>query len=224
MSDRPRLSPYHRFIAALARLGMRALARVRVEGLEHVPTTGPLIVVANHMSNADPPLLWGWLVPALGRVPTYLAKAVLFKGVAGPVLRSFGATPVEAGGSDMAAYRIAKAALDAGGVVAIMPEGTRSLDGRLKTARPGASLLATRTGATVLPVGISGTDELLGRGRRLPRVGTPVTLRVGRPFTLTLEGHDRRAALAAADDQIMRRIAALVDPRHRGDREPWPDA
>ena len=89
------------------------------------------------MSNADPPLLWGWLVPALGRVPTYLAKAVLFKGVAGPVLRSFGATPVEAGGSDMAAYRVAKAALDAGGVVDVMPEGTRSLDGRLLTAMPG---------------------------------------------------------------------------------------
>jgi 1-acyl-sn-glycerol-3-phosphate acyltransferase len=224
MSDRPRPSLYHRLVAALARIGLRALARVRVEGLEHVPTSGRLIVVANHTSNADPPLLWGWLVPALGRVPTYLAKAVLFKGIVGTVLRSVGATPVEAGGSDMAAYRVAKAALDAGGVVAIMPEGTRSLDGRLLRARPGASLLATRTGATVLPVGISGTDELLGRGRSLPRIGTRVTLRVGRPFTLALDGDDRRAALAAADAQVMRRIAALLEPRHRGDWEPWPEA
>ena len=105
-----------------------------------------------------------------------------------------------------------------------MPEGTRSLDGRLLRARPGASLLATRTGATVLPVGISGTDELLGRGRRLPRIGTGVTLRVGRPFTLALEGDDRRSALAAADAEVMRRIAALLEPRHRGDWQPWPDA
>jgi 1-acyl-sn-glycerol-3-phosphate acyltransferase len=224
VSSRPRAPLRARLVAAIARLGLRLLARVRVEGLDHVPTSGPLIVVANHMSNADPPLLWGWLVPALGRVPTYLAKAVLFRGVAGAVLRSFGATPVAAGGSDMAAYRVAKAALDAGGVVAMMPEGTRSLDGRLQAPRPGASLLATRTGATVLPVGISGTDRLLGRGRRLPRFGTPVTLRVGRPFTLTLAGADRRAALAGADAEIMRRIAALVDPRHRGDWEPWPDA
>jgi 1-acyl-sn-glycerol-3-phosphate acyltransferase len=223
MSDRPRPSLYHRLVAAVARVGLRTLARVRVEGLELVPTSGRLIVVANHMSNADPPLLWGWLVPALGRVPTYLAKAVLFKGIVGTVLRSFGATPVEAGGSDIAAYRVAKAALDAGGVVAIMPEGTRSPDGRLLRARPGASLLATRTGATVLPVGISGTDELLGRGRRLPRIGTRVTLRVGRPFTLALEGDDRRSALAAADAEVMRRIAALLEPRHRGDWEPWPD-
>ena len=223
MSGRPSLPLYPRFVAALARLGLRVLARVRVEGLEHVPSSGPLIVIANHMSNADPPLLWGWLVPALGRVPTYLAKAVIFKGVAGPLLRSVGATPVEAGGSDMAAYRVAKTVLDRGGVVTMMPEGTRSLDGRLGSPRPGASLLATRTGASVLPVGISGTDRLLGRGRRLPRIGTPVTLRVGRPFTIALEGDDRRASLAAADEQVMRRIAALIEPRHRGDREPWPD-
>jgi 1-acyl-sn-glycerol-3-phosphate acyltransferase len=223
VSGRLSLPLYPRFVAAIARIGLRALARVRVEGLEHVPASGPLIVVANHMSNADPPLLWGWLVPTLGRVPTYLAKAVLFKGIAGPVLRSVGATPVEAGGSDMAAYRVAKSVLKGGGVVTMMPEGTRSLDGRLLAARPGASLLATRTGATVLPVGISGTDELLGRGRSLPRIGTRIALRVGQPFRLTLEGDDRRAALAAADDQIMRRIATLVDPRHRGDREPWPE-
>jgi 1-acyl-sn-glycerol-3-phosphate acyltransferase len=224
MRNPARLSLYHRIVAGLARLGVRVIARVHVEGLEHVPASGPLIVVANHMSNADPPFLWGWLVPVLGRVPTYLAKAVLFRGVAGTLLRSVGATPVEAGGSDMAAYRVAKAALDAGGVVTLMPEGTRSRDGRLQDAHPGASLLATRTGATVLPVGISNTDELLGRGRSLPRFRTRVTLRVGRPFTLTLEGGDRRAAIAAADAQVMRRIAALVDPRHRGAWEPWPDS
>jgi 1-acyl-sn-glycerol-3-phosphate acyltransferase len=80
-----------------------------------------------------------------------------------------------------------------------------------------------RTGAPVLPVGISGTDELLGRGRALPRIGARVIMRVGRPFTLSREGNDRRAALTAADEQVMRRIAALVEPRHRGDLEPWPD-
>jgi 1-acyl-sn-glycerol-3-phosphate acyltransferase len=122
----------------------------------------------------------------------------------------------------MAAYRVAKATLVAGGVVTLMPEGTRSLDGRLAAPRPGASLLATRSGALVLPVGISGTDDLLGRGRRFPRIGARVTLRFGVPFTLRLEGRDRRAALATADAEIMRRIAALVEPRHRGDWEPWP--
>jgi 1-acyl-sn-glycerol-3-phosphate acyltransferase len=132
-------------------------------------------------------------------------------------LRSQGVIPVRAGGSDVDAYRAAKAVLDASGVVVIFPEGTRSPDGVLQEARPGVALLATRTGVPVLPVGVSNTDMLLGRGKRLPRLGTPVTLRVGEPFTLALAASlPRRVALTAANDEIMRRIAALLDERHRG--------
>jgi 1-acyl-sn-glycerol-3-phosphate acyltransferase len=138
------------------------------------------------------------------------------------MIRSLGAEPVKAGGSDIDAYRVAKAILDHGGVMAILPEGTRSYDGVMGTPKPGVSLLATRTGALVVPVGISGTDALIQRGRRLPRLGTPITLRVGPPFRLVLPaGADRRAVLADADAELMRRIAALVEPRHRGTWEPW---
>jgi 1-acyl-sn-glycerol-3-phosphate acyltransferase len=224
MSDPDGLGPYPSLIALLARVGLQAIARVRVEGVHDLPTSGPLIIAANHMSNADPPFIGGWLGPALQRRPTFLAKDVLFKGPLGILIRSLGAEPVKAGGSDIGAYRAAKAVLDRGGVVAILPEGTRSLDGVLAQPKPGVSLLATRTGAPVLPVGISGTDRLLGRGQALPAIGTRITLRVGRPFHLvTAEGVDRRAALAEADVELMRRIAALLDPRHRGDWEPWPD-
>ena len=214
---------YPRLVAALCRLGLGAIARIRIEGLADLPVSGPLIIAANHMSNADPPLIGGWLAPALGRRPTFLAKESLFGGPLGLIIRSLGAEPVRAGGSDISAYRAAKAILDRGGVVAILPEGTRSYDGVMGQPKPGVSLLATRTGAPVLPVGISGTDVLLGRDQRLPRVGARVTMRVGRPFRL---GHpetsDRRAAFAAADTELMRRIAALVEPRHRGPWEPWP--
>jgi 1-acyl-sn-glycerol-3-phosphate acyltransferase len=210
-------------MALLCRIALRALARVRVEGLEHVPDDGPVIIAANHMSNADPPFIGGWLGPALGRRPTFLAKASLFRGPLGLVIRSLGAEPVKAGGSDIDAYRTAKGILDRGGVVAILPEGTRSFDGILATPRPGVSLLATRTGALVIPVGISGTDVLLAREQRLPRFGSRIVLRVGPPFHLrVVEGADRRAALADADTELMRRIAALVEPRHRGAWEPWP--
>lgn len=200
------------------------MARVRVEGLEGLPTSGPLIVAANHMSNADPPLIGGWLAPALQRRPTFLAKDALFVGPFGPFFRSLGAEPVKAGGSDVGAYRIAKAILDRGGVVAIMPEGTRSYDGALAHPKPGVSMLATRTRAPILPVGISGTDGFLGRQQRLPSFGSRIILRAGRPFQVHMpEGADRRATLAAADVELMRRIAALVEPRHRGDWEPWPE-
>jgi 1-acyl-sn-glycerol-3-phosphate acyltransferase len=76
----------------------------------------------------------------------------------------------------------------------------------------------------VLPVGISGADVFLGREQRFPRLGSPIVLRVGRPFRLVVpEGADRRAALAEADAELMRRIAALLEPRHRGGWEPWPE-
>ncbi|HSM32765.1 MAG TPA: lysophospholipid acyltransferase family protein [Anaerolineae bacterium] len=223
MSDHEGLTLYSRSIAGLCRFGLRSIARVRVEGIEGLPRSGPLIIAANHMSNADPPFIGGWLAPALGRRPTFLAKEALFKGPLGVLIRSLGAEPVKAGGSDIGAYRVAKGILDRGGVVAILPEGTRSFDGVLARPKPGVSLLATRTAAPVLPIGISGTDELIGREQVLPRIGSRIILRVGRPFHLVIpDGVDRRAALADADAELMRRIAALVEPRHRGAWEPWP--
>jgi 1-acyl-sn-glycerol-3-phosphate acyltransferase len=210
---------YTRLVAFLARLLVWALAlgRVRVEGGGDLPASGPLIVVANHISNLDPPLVGGWLAPALHRRPRFLAKEPLFKGPLGWFLRSQGVIPVRAGGRDVEAYRAAKAALDAGSVIVIFPEGTRSFDGVLQEPLPGVALLASRTGVPILPAGASNTDQLLGRGRRLPRFGTRVTLRVGRPFTLALDATlGRREALAAANDRIMGEIAALVDARHRG--------
>jgi 1-acyl-sn-glycerol-3-phosphate acyltransferase len=223
VSRQHRLPPYPAFMALLCRVSLHALARVRVEGLDRVPDDGPVIIAANHMSNADPPFIGGWLGPALGRRPTFLAKASLFKGPLGLVIRSLGAEPVKAGGSDIDAYRTAKGILDRGGVIAILPEGTRSFDGAMAVPKPGVSLLATRTGALVIPVGISGTDVLLARERRLPRIGSRIILRVGPPFRLQVPaGADRRAALADADTELMRRIAALVEPRHRGPWEPWP--
>jgi 1-acyl-sn-glycerol-3-phosphate acyltransferase len=223
MSDQPTLSPYPRFIAGLCRFGLGSIARVSVEGIEDLPSSGPLIIAANHMSNADPPFIGGWLAPALGRRPVFLAKEALFKGPLGVLIRSLGAEPVKAGGSDIGAYRVAKAILDDGGVVAILPEGTRSFDGVMGRPMPGVSLLATRTGAAVLPVGLSGTAKLIGREQTFPAIGTRIILRAGRPFTLSLpSGVDRREALADADVELMRRIAALVEPRHRGEWEPWP--
>jgi 1-acyl-sn-glycerol-3-phosphate acyltransferase len=223
MTDQPRLPLYPRFIAGLCRFGLGAIARVTVEGIDDLPTSGPLIIASNHMSNVDPPLIGGWLAPALQRRPVFLAKDALFKGPLGILIRSLGAEPVKSGGSDIGAYRVAKGILDEEGVLAILPEGTRAFDGVMGQPKPGVSLLATRTGAPVLPVGISGTAKLIGREQRFPDIGTRVILRVGKPFQLAIPaGADRRAALADSDTELMRRIAALVEPGHRGDWEPWP--
>jgi 1-acyl-sn-glycerol-3-phosphate acyltransferase len=206
-----------RIAGVIARFILRALARVTIETTGELPKDGPLIVVANHLSNADPPLVAGWLTPMLGRQLQILAKAGLFFWPMGPIIRRLGATPVRAGGSDIEAYRVARDVLDKGGVLCVFPEGTRSLDGVMGEAKPGVAMLATRSAAPVLPVGVSGTDKLLGRGARFPRIGARVTVRIGQPFTVTLDpSQPRRAAMHAASDEIMRAIAALTDERHRG--------
>jgi 1-acyl-sn-glycerol-3-phosphate acyltransferase len=210
-----------RLAAALARLALGSIARVRVEGREHLPRNGPLIVVANHLSNADPPLVVGWLTPALGRPMHILAKAALFVGPLGALLRSQGVTPVRAGGSDIEAYRAARGVLDRGDVLCIFPEGTRSKTGRLTRPKPGVAMLATRADVQIVPVGISGTDRFLPPGRTVPRLGARIDVRVGRPFRLQPDPSlTRRQAVEQASDEIMRRIAALVDERHHGEYLP----
>lgn len=216
------LGAWPALVALTCRTVLRLMVRVHIEGLEHVPRSGPLIVAANHISNADPPLVGGWLAPALARRPRFLAKEQLFKGVVGWFLRSQGVIPVKAGGSDVDAYRQARAILDGGDVLVVFPEGTRSRDGRLADPRPGVGLLATRLGVPVLPVGVSGTDRFLPPGGSRPRFRVAVTVRVGEPWLpAAAPGTGRRAALAAFDEELMRRIAALVEPRHRGRWEPW---
>jgi 1-acyl-sn-glycerol-3-phosphate acyltransferase len=206
-----------RIATLLCRVVLRAMTRVTIEGLDGLPTDGPLIVVSNHISNADPPLVVGWLTPALGRQLHVLAKEALFVGPVGWFLRHNGVTPVKSGGSDIEAYRVARAVLDRGEILCIFPEGTRSLTGVMQEPKPGVAMLATRSGVPILPVGVSGSDVFLGRGQRMPRLGTRITVRVGKPFMLELDpSKTRREATNAASDDLMRHIAELVDGRHQG--------
>lgn len=206
-----------RLAAAAIRVLVRATTRIEVEGGATLPRTGPLIVVANHTSNVDPPLVEAWLQPRLGRPIQFMAKEQLFVPLLRPILRWYGSILVRAGGSDVEAYRDGLALLRQGGVLGVFPEGTRSADGRLGEAHQGVALLALRSGAPVLPVGISGLDGYLPRGARRPRLGTRVTMRIGEPFTLVLDPRlARRAAVIDATGTLMARLASLVDARHRG--------
>jgi 1-acyl-sn-glycerol-3-phosphate acyltransferase len=209
------LSLSKRLLGLLARTFFRATARVTVEGGQDLPADGPLIVIGNHTSNADPPLVEAWLQERLGRPVQFMAKEQLFFWPLRPILRWYGAVPVRAGGSDVAAYRDGLALLRSGGVLGLFPEGTRSPDGRLGAARLGAALLATRSGVPVLPVGISGLGSYLPRGARFPHIGARVRLRIGRPETLVLlPDLEGRAALEQATRTLMERVMALVEAEH----------
>ena len=191
------------------RIAMRTVLRLfstwRVEGLENIPPYGPLLVVANHMSNIDPPLL----AASLTRRLHFHAKRSIFTPLTGRFLRAWGAFPVDRDGRDLDGYRWARRLLDRDKVLAMFPETTRSLKGMQK-AVPGVAMLALHTQAPILPVGIEGTAHL----GPYWRVATPtgrITLRVGQPFTLpSIEGRLGRAQLQSLADMVMYRIAALV--------------
>jgi 1-acyl-sn-glycerol-3-phosphate acyltransferase len=142
----------------LGRLAGRALGRVTVRGLQHVPATGPLVIVMNHCSLVDGPLLFGHV----RRPVSFLVKSEAFTPVLAPVLRSCGQIAVVRGTVDQAAVRRCVRLLRSGGVLGVFPEGSRG-DGRVRTARHGAAYFALRSGAAVLPVAGHGTARLTHR-------------------------------------------------------------
>jgi cytidylate kinase len=222
-----RLGILIRLGSAVLRWIARSIVRLRIEGdLASVPRTGPLIVAANHASSADPVLIGPFLNGILGRPLNWLGKRELVEyPLTGWAFRKAGIHPVDRDAADLEAFRTAMRILDAGNVLAVFPEGTRSRDGSLQAVREGVGMLALRSGAPVLPVAVIDSDLTWPRGHLLPRFGRHVTVRYGAPFnvadelaraTKPGEKRDRRAATEAATRLIMTRIAALLPPRQRG--------
>ena len=196
--------------------------RVVVEGAGHVPDEPGVIVASNHLSIMDP-LLVSFVVERLVRRRVrYMAKAEAFEWpVLGRIMTAYGGFGVRRGRPDREAFRLAREVLDSGDWLGLAPEGTRSRTGHLGEPKPGVALLALRSGAPVLPVGIAGTERLWPVGARVPRPSTTVTLRFGEPWRAVggAEGSgDRsgRESVEAATDELMRRIAALLPPAYRG--------
>lgn len=215
------ITPWMHALAGATRVGLAGLTRVRVEGaIDEIPRDGPVIVAANHASNLDPVVLGSTFMPRMGRRLQWLGKRELFDWpLVGWIARHGGVHAVERGAADVEAYRLAKRILDEGHALFVFPEGTRSPDGTLQAARDGVAVLALRTGAPIVPVGIVGSYERWPRGQRLPHPGGRVTVRVGSPFRVEDEipaATDRKAAKGLATDLIMHRIAALLPERQRG--------
>jgi 1-acyl-sn-glycerol-3-phosphate acyltransferase len=189
----------------------------RVEGLEHVPREGPVLVVANHASNLDP-LFVGWAVGyRTNRILHFMAKEEMNRWpIIGFLARNAGVFFVRRGEGDRAAQRIAFELLDSGRMVGVFPEGTRSRDGQMREGRAGAALLAIRTGVPILPVAVAGTHRIFPGRSRWPHRNR-ITIRIGQPFSLPVQpdGLDRDA-LREGTERMMRAIAALLPPEQRG--------
>lgn len=202
----------------LGRLALMPLARLifrpRIEGRDLVPRTGPVILASNHLSFID-----SFAIPiAAPRQVHFLAKASYFDGTGlrGWASRTFfssiGAVPVQRGAGQAAldALEVQRRLLEAGGAVALYPEGTRSRDGRLYKGRTGVAFLALQVGAPVVPVGLIGTDAVMPVDATMPRLGVRPTIRFGQPLDLSRHGSaDSGRARRAATDEIMSAIHAL---------------
>jgi 1-acyl-sn-glycerol-3-phosphate acyltransferase len=210
---------------AVAGFLARLLFRARVEGVEHMPRSGPFIVVTNHCSNLDPPIL-GWATGhQIGRVVHFMAKAEMRRWpIVGWLASQTGVYFVRRGEADRAAQRFSLEALAAGRPIAMFVEGTRSRNSRLRAGRHGAALLAIRSGAPVVPVGIAGTQRIFPGRSRVPHP-THVTVRIGEPLRLPHQPDGRidRTSLAEGTERIMRAIEALLPPEQRRATESAPE-
>jgi 1-acyl-sn-glycerol-3-phosphate acyltransferase len=173
--------------------------RMRRTGAEHIPRSGPVLFVSNHISVWDPPMVGTALRP---RHLHYMAKRELFRNrLISWAMRNVGAFPVERGGADRAAIRTSRAILAGGHALLMFPEGTRSVDGLPGRAWPGAGSLALEPDVVVVPVAIWGSQRRFG----------PVRVCIGAPLDFSdLPAGSRGTRAQAAADRMMDAIAGLL--------------
>lgn len=158
---------------------LRVVVRWDVKGRENVPKSGALIVVSNHLNNADPPILGAGIA---SRRIRFMAKVELFKMPFGAIIKLWDAFPVRRFDADLGAMLNAERILKRGGALGMFPEGHRSRTGYMGPVHPGTAMIALRSGATVLPCAMTGTERLknplvlLRRPRFSVSIGEPIQL------------------------------------------------
>jgi 1-acyl-sn-glycerol-3-phosphate acyltransferase len=213
MPERPRIPPglgrFQQPVKAIAGWAFAWQARLQVEGKEHVPSTGPVIIAANHRSMLDVPLL----VIACPRPVTFMAKRELF----GDPIRKWGfhvlgGFPVRREIADVRAMDIGLAILERGEVLGLYPEGTRSRSREMRPFLKGGAWLALKSGAPIVPAGISGTERSAPEGERRPLLRKSVRIAFGKPIPVesVRDARERRERAGQLTDQLLEAITSLV--------------
>lgn len=189
----------------LCRWIARAFFALSVQGLEHVPESGPVILAPNHVSYLDPVVIG----ISVRRRVHFMAKKELFRNRAmARLLRELQAYPVTRERVDPSTLKRTLSLLAAGQVVLMFPEGTRGDGHSLGPAKPGVAVITARSGAPVVPVFHWGAERVLPRGTRRAR-RAPLHVRFGPPIRFAADGRPDREALEAFGRTVMQAIAAL---------------
>ena len=196
---------YHLFKSSIVSPTLHVYLRGHVYGAEHVPQQGPLVVVSNHASHFDPPIL----SCCLGRPVAYMAKEELFHiPILKQAIQLYGAYPVSRGAADRSAIRSALKYLEAGWATGVFLQGTRTPDGQITDPKLGAALIAAKAKASLLPVSLWGTQGILQKGSAIPH-SVPVTVRIGEVINAPTSSD--REALQAVTQKCAAAIKALHD-------------
>jgi 1-acyl-sn-glycerol-3-phosphate acyltransferase len=181
-----------------------------VEGREHIPPTGAFVLVTNHLSYLDSPIVF----MAMSRIIYFLAGERYQHHIFAPILEIAGAIYVQRGEVDREALRQSMAVLEDGHCLVVAVEGTRSKTGGLLEGKTGAAYIATRAAAPIVPVVVWGTERIGPAWKRLRR-GDHAHVRFGPIFRLP-EGRARSADLGTYTDEIMTTLAAMLPESYRG--------
>ena len=183
----------------------RFLFKGKTLGITNLPKRGGVVVVSNHGSHLDPPILGH----ALGRPVAFMAKSELFNvPILSFIITACGAYPVKRGAGDREAIKNASAQLNEGWATGVFLDGTRQENGRVNDPKPGAALLAARTGSPILPVAIVNSHRAFPKGSILPRF-IPIHLRVGE--LIQPPKTKKREDLISKTSEIQFSINAMLD-------------
>jgi 1-acyl-sn-glycerol-3-phosphate acyltransferase len=198
-------------LCRVLRVVLVIVGRWKVYGRSHVPHNGALIIASNHLSNADPPILSAAITCRRIR---FMAKVELFRGWFGVLVRLWGAFPVRRFEADVGAMLNAERSLKRGEVLGMFPEGTRSRTGRIGQPHPGTALIALRSGATVLPCAVTGTDRLKKPKALLTK--PRITVRIGEPFQVEAVRRPTEEQVSTLTNRIFSEIRALLPEAYGG--------
>lgn len=221
-----RIEPWYLLAEAVLRPPIALWFNWRLEGMEHVPREGPVLVAANHVSYFDP-LAHAYFLVKAGRSPRFLAKKELYgNSVVRRVLLGAGQIPVERGSGSHAPVDAAKQSLRQGDVVVVYPESTitKRPDLLPMSGKTGIARLALSAGVPILPVAVWGSHRVFGsHGSRSLSFGRPIWVMAGTPLDFSQFEEDQRdpAILRKVTDQVMDDLTHLVEDVRRRYPKRW---